>query len=67
MVSDLDIYRAADALIKKHGDEAPLVAAMKADKMLEAGDMEGKAVWIRILAAIDEIQRTKLRKGERRQ
>lgn len=55
MVSDLDTYRAANALIKKHGDEASLVAAMRADKMLTVGDMEGKATWLRILRAIDEI------------
>ena len=48
MTSDLDIYRAANELIKQHGGEAPIHAAMRADELLEAGDMDGKAVWMRI-------------------
>ena len=40
---------------QQHGDDAPIHAAMRADKLMEAGDMEGKAVWKRILAAIDEL------------
>ncbi len=55
MISDLDIYRAANELIKQHGDEAPIHAAMKADELLEAGDMDGKAVWVRIMKAVEEL------------
>ena len=36
MTSDLDIYRAANVLIHKHGEDAPIHAAMRADEMLEA-------------------------------
>ena len=46
MTSDLGIYRAANELIEQHGDEAPIHAAIRADEMLEAGDMDGKAVWL---------------------
>ena len=55
MTSDLDIYRTANELIKQHGDDAVIHAAMQADKMLEAGDIDGQAVWKQILAAIDEL------------
>ena len=55
MTSDLDIYRTANALIKQHGDEAPIHAAMRADELLEAGDLDGRAVWKRILKAVDEL------------
>ena len=55
MTSDLDIYRTANELIKQHGEDAPIHAAMRADELLEVGDMEGKAVWLRILAAVDEL------------
>jgi len=37
MSSDLDIYRAANLLIKQHGDEAAIQAAMRADQLLDAG------------------------------
>ncbi len=49
MTSDLDIYRSAQVLIKQHGEDAPIHAAMHADAMLEAGDLDGLAVWMRVL------------------
>ncbi len=44
MTPDLDIYRSAKALIDHHGIDAPIEAAMRADAMLEAGDLDGLAV-----------------------
>ncbi len=41
MIPDLDIYRAAQVLVKQHGQDALIHAAMKAGAMLEAGDLEG--------------------------
>ncbi len=55
MTSNLDIYRAANELIKQHGEDAPIEAAMRADERLAAGDMEGEAVWLRIVKAIEEL------------
>ena len=52
MTSNLDIYRSAKLLIDRQGDEAPIHAAMRADAMLEKGDMEGWAVWLRIVKAV---------------
>ena len=31
-------------------------AAMRADELMEAGDMEGRAVWKRIVKPIEELQ-----------
>ncbi len=55
MTSDLDIYRSANELNKQHGDAADIEAAMRADECLAAGDMEGEAVWLRILNATKEL------------
>ena len=41
MTSDLDIYRAANELIEHHGEAADIEAAMRADELMEAGDMDG--------------------------
>ncbi len=41
-----------------------IFAAMRADKRAEAGDMEGKAVWLSIREAIEELQRTLPRRDE---
>ena len=45
--------RAAKALINQPGDEAPIHAAMRADELLDAGDPGGRAVWLRVLKAIE--------------
>lgn len=63
MAFDLDIYRNANVLGKRYGRDAPIRAAMHADKMLEAGDPEGHAVWKRILRAVEELQRTEAGPG----
>jgi len=31
MIPDLDIYRSANLLVKQHGEDAPIHAAMRAD------------------------------------
>ena len=55
IVDDLDIYGSANKLIEQHGEDAPIHAAMWADDLMEAGDMEGEAVWRRIVEAIEEL------------
>ena len=55
MPSDLDIWRSAQALVKRHGPDAPIHAAMRADAMLEKGDLDGVAVWRRVLRAVEEL------------
>ncbi len=57
MTSDIDIYRSAQILVKQHGQDALIHAAMRADAMLEAGDLDGCAVWKRILRVVEELQR----------
>lgn len=56
MTNDIDIYRAANELIKQFGDMASIEAALRADEMLEKGDMEGLAVWKRIVKAVEALQ-----------
>ena len=55
MTSDLDIYRSANLLVKQHGEDAPIEAAMRADATLEAGDLDGCATWKRIVKAVEEL------------
>ena len=55
ITADLDIYRSARLLVDQHGEDAPIFAAQQADKCLEAGDLDGKAVWMRVIGAIEEL------------
>ena len=57
MIPDPDIYRSANLLVKQHGPDSPIEAAMRADALLAAGDYGGVAVWKRILWAVEELQR----------
>ncbi len=52
MLSDLEIYRAAQATIDRYGDGAALHAAQRADELLAAGDMDGGRVWHRTSARL---------------
>ncbi len=55
MLTNLDIYRSANVLVKRHGQDAPIPAAMRADELLEAGDLEGYAVFRRVVKAAEEL------------
>ncbi len=65
MTADLEIYRSAKLLIDRHGDDAVIHAAMRADQMLEQGDLDGLAIWNRILRAIEELRAGKRPEGEK--
>jgi hypothetical protein len=56
MISELDIWRAANLMIGRHGVDAELQAARMACAMLDRGDIEGQRVWQRIRRAIMELQ-----------
>jgi hypothetical protein len=65
MVDDPDIWRAAQLLVKRHGADAPVIAAQRADELLGRGDLEGVAVWKNITRAVEELQRVTPKVGER--
>ena len=59
MIPNLDTYQTANVLIRKHGDKAAIHAAMRADELLEVGDLDGTATWRRVIKAIEELNSTK--------
>jgi hypothetical protein len=59
----IDIYRAAKLVIDRHGDDAALYAAARTAVLAGEGDAEGAAIWRRITAAVEELQRER-RPGE---
>ena len=65
-MDDIDIFRSAKLLLDKHGRDAQLIAIKRATKMLDAGDMDGYAVWKRIVGATKNMQRETLNPGEHR-
>jgi hypothetical protein len=66
MTAELDVYCAANILVKECGaEEAPLIAAKCADALLELGDLEGQRTWKAVLRAVEQLTRTEPRPGER--
>ena len=63
MIDDSDIFRAAKLLIDQHGEDADIRAAGRTDGLLDDGNIEGSAVWRRIIEVIDDLQRG-MRDGE---
>ena len=59
MPTELDIYRTATVIIRRFGGDAKLEAGIRADAMLDAGDLKGASTWRKVLRAIDDLQRTR--------
>ena len=55
-IENIDIYRIANRLVKQHGTDATIHAAMLVDERLDDGDLDGQATWKRVLAAVEELQ-----------
>ena len=59
MVENLDIYATVKLLIEQHGEGVWIEAAVKHREMVENGDEEGAAVWLRAanaIAALDNME-----------
>ncbi len=64
IISDLDLWRAANVMVKRYGTGATIEAAMRADEFLDQGNLDGQRLWMRIMQAIEELQRKRPRDGE---
>jgi hypothetical protein len=66
MTANLDIYRTANVLVKEYGaEQAPLMAASRADALLYRGDVDGQRVWKAVLRAVQELIRPHQKPGDR--
>jgi hypothetical protein len=52
VIPEIDIWRAALLLLKRHGERALDESAARADELALAGDDDGAAAWRRIMAAV---------------
>ena len=63
-MDDLDIWRAARLLLDQHGSLAVERACDRIHELCAVGDIEGCAVWSRVVAAINELGRQERHAGE---
>ena len=63
-MEEIDIWRAAEQIRKFYGADAATHAAIRANKLMDQGDIEGFDMWKRVVAAANELDRLAPRDGE---
>jgi hypothetical protein len=55
LIPEIDIWRAAQLMIKRYGERALEESAVRADELALAGDDAGATTWRRIMSAVTEL------------
>jgi hypothetical protein len=55
LIPEIDIWRAAQLMLKRYGDNAVEESAARANELALAGDQDGAATWRRIMAAVEQL------------
>jgi hypothetical protein len=55
ILSDWELWACANETLKQHGEDAPIFAAMRADKLLEETDLDGHRNWLLIIDRIEQL------------
>jgi hypothetical protein len=55
MIPEIDIWRAANLMLKRYGDKALEESAARADELAAQDDQNGVAVWRRITDAVSQL------------
>jgi hypothetical protein len=58
MIPEIDIWRVANLMLKRYGDEADIESAIRAEELFEEGDHNGAVVWRRVIDAIAQLLNT---------
>ena len=59
MIPEIDIWRIANLMMKRYGEEADIETAMlRAEELFDEGDHNGAAVWRRVINAIAQLLNT---------
>ena len=58
MIPQIDIWRVANLMLKRYGDEAQAESAIRMQELALNGDSAGAAVWQRVTDAIGQLVNT---------
>jgi hypothetical protein len=58
VIPEIDIWRAAQLMLRRYGDRALEESAARAEELAAAGDENGAATWRQIMAAVTELANT---------
>ena len=55
-ISEWECWACAQEMLRQHGADAAIQAAMKADELMFDGDLDGAATWRRIVDRINALE-----------
>jgi len=55
VIPEIDIWRVANLMLTRYGDEAVAESAKRADELAADADLAGVAVWLRVIDAIRQL------------
>ena len=55
MLSDWELWACANHYVKQHGEDAPILAAFRADELMEKGELDGAANFREIVRRINDL------------
>jgi hypothetical protein len=58
VIPEIDIWRAAQLMLKRYGEKALEESAARADELALAGDHDGATTWRRIMDAVAQLANT---------
>jgi hypothetical protein len=58
MIPEIDIWRVANLMLERYGDNAEAESARRVDELAKDGDTDGVAVWRRIIDAVGQLAST---------
>ena len=53
ILSNAEVYKLADDLMRQYGKDAVIVASLRAGEMLNSGDVDGYRTWKRLIMLVD--------------
>jgi hypothetical protein len=53
MIAEWELWACANHYVGQHGDDAPIIAAMRADELLAQGDLDGFRTFLSIVRRIE--------------
>jgi len=56
-INEWELWACANEMIRQHGFDALIHAAMKADALSDKGDFDGSRTWVAIARRIDDLLR----------
>jgi hypothetical protein len=55
LIPEIDIWQAAQLMLKRYGENALEESAARANELALAGDDDGATTWRRIMAAVEQL------------